>query len=183
MTRRGVQWLSAVADDPEVCRAHWADDPRRPYTLRTGHLFDVVAVGQRLGMEIFDQLERRGMPHGPVMVDHCSRQLGFFLPTRSRDRFARLVAREAETPPEYRYLDEGSFIVVPGPMPLAGDRYQWLHAPVRRPEASPLRTAALAVMLVAVSLLIERADRYGERYPTPQSVWRDERKPVVDHAE
>ncbi len=167
-----MRWLSAVADDPEVCRARWADDPRHPYMLPTGLLFDVVVIGERVGMETFDQLQRREMPLGPALTDRRSRQVGFFLPSRSRERFARFLAREAENPPpEYRYLDKGSFVVVPGPMPMASDRYQWLRAPARRPEASPLRTAALAVMLVAAAALIERADRYGEKYPDADAAY------------
>lgn len=164
MTRRGMQWLSAAAEDPEMCRARWADDPRRPYTLPTGRLFDVVVIRQQLGMETFDQLERRAMPIGPVMVDWSSQQMGFFLPTRSRERFARALERETDEAPEYRYLAEESFVVVPGPMPLSGDRYQWLRAPVRRPEATPLRTVALAVMRVGAATLLARAERYGEQY-------------------
>ncbi|MDF3293394.1 hypothetical protein [Streptomyces silvisoli] len=131
---------------------------------------------------MFDQLDRREMPLGPVVIDRGSKQLGFFLPSRSRARFARFVEREAEDPPEYRYLDEGSFIVVPGPMPLSEDRYQWLRAPVRRPEASPLRTASLAVMLVAATALIERADRYGEKYPSAEAAWAEEWEGASEHA-
>lgn len=125
-----------------MCRAHWADDPRRPYTLPTGRLFDVVVMSQRLGMETFDQLVRREMPLGPVMMDRRTKQIGFLLSSKSRARFARLLSLETATPPEYRYLDTGSFAVVPGPMPMADDRHQWLRAPIRRPEASPLRTAS-----------------------------------------
>ncbi|WP_330175082.1 bifunctional DNA primase/polymerase [Streptomyces sp. NBC_01498] len=159
-----MEWLSSVADDPELCREHWADDPRRPYALPTGVAFDAVVTEQRLGVETFDQLERRGMPVGPVLADRAGRQLGFFLPPKSKDRFERAIARETEAPPTYRYLQRESFIVVPGPISLAGDRYQWLRAPHHPPEPSPLRTVSLAVMLVASAALMERADCYGEEY-------------------
>ncbi|MGW3413728.1 hypothetical protein [Streptomyces sp. NPDC000888] len=53
---------------------------------------------------------------------------------------------------------------------LPGGRYQWLRVPVRRPEANPLRPVALATMLVAASELLARADRYGEKYPSPAAV-------------
>ncbi|GDY56653.1 hypothetical protein SVIO_072760 [Streptomyces violaceusniger] len=53
-------------------------------------------------------------------------------------------------------------IVVPGPMPLSGDRYAWLRAPMRRPEANPARLGALAAMFVAAASVVLRADRYGE---------------------
>ncbi|MFF3819420.1 bifunctional DNA primase/polymerase [Streptomyces bluensis] len=181
MTRRGIQWLSAVAEDPELCRARWADDPRQPYTLPTGRLFDVVVTNQRIGMETFDQLERRGMPVGPVMIDYGAKRMGFFLATRSRERFTRALARETDAPPEYRYRERGSFVVVPGPIPLSGDRYQWLAAPLRRPEASPLRTIALAVMLVGAADVIARADRYGERYPNAQAAYAEDVQVEATH--
>ncbi|MGW7008168.1 bifunctional DNA primase/polymerase [Streptomyces sp. NPDC054933] len=181
MTRRGIQWLSAAAEDPELCRARWADDPRQPYTLPTGRLFDVVVINQRVGMETFDQLARRGMPTGPVLIDYASKEMGFVLTSRSRDRFERALARETDDVPEYRYLDEGSFVVAPGPMPLSGDRHQWLSAPIGRPVASPLRTIALAVMFVAAAALIARVDQYGERYPSVEAAWEDEAREVEAH--
>lgn len=161
MTRRGIAWLSAAADDPAECREAWALDPRRPYPLPTGRFFDVVVIDQRVGMETFDQLDRHGMPLGPVMADWASRVTGFLLPSGSRSRFDRMVEYEATEPLEYRYLGLGSVVVAPGPMPLSGDRHAWLRAPVRRPEATTARTAALAAMFVAASALIARADRYG----------------------
>ncbi|WP_153484503.1 bifunctional DNA primase/polymerase [Streptomyces katsurahamanus] len=176
MTKRGLAWLSAAAEDPETCRAHWADDPRCPYALPAGRLFDVVTVGQNVGMEAFDQLNRRGLPLGPVMADLKAGRVGFFLTSRSRGRFERLLARQSgeRAVPSYRYLDTGSFVVSPGPMSLAGDRYQWMRAPVRRPEASPLRVVALAMMLVAAADLVERVARYGEEYPTPEAAGAEE---------
>lgn len=169
MTRWGIQWLSSAAEVPELCRASWKDDARKPYLLPTGHIFDVVAVDQRIGIETFDQLSRRRMPFGPVMADWGAGQIGFFLPPNSRERFARLVADETDDPPEYRYLDQDSFVVVPGPQALSGDRHEWLSAPIRRPLSSPVRRVALAVMLVASASLVERAERYGEEQqdPTP----------------
>ena len=164
MTRRGLEWLSVAADEPERCRAEWADDPRRPYAVSVGRLFDVVAVDQRLGIETCDQLERHGMPVGPVMADWAARQVGFFLPPGSRSCFERMVAQESADPPAYRYLGFGSILVVPGPMPLTGDRYVWLRAPARRPIGGPTQVAALAAMFVAASELVARAERYGEEH-------------------
>lgn len=162
MTKRGMAWLSAAADDPAECREAWALDPRRPYPLSTGRYFDVVVIDQRVGMETFDQLDRHGMPLGPVMADWASRVTGFLLPSGSRARFDRMVMSEADEPLEYRYLGLGSVVVTPGPMPLSGDRHAWLRAPMRRPEATTARTAALAAMFVAASALVARADRYGQ---------------------
>ncbi|MGW3646441.1 bifunctional DNA primase/polymerase [Streptomyces sp. NPDC000878] len=167
MTRRGVEWLSAAADDPAMCREMWADDPRMPCMLPSGRFFDVVTIEQRLGLETFDQLLRRGLPFGPAMVDHKARRVGFFLSSASQESFTQNLERETPTPPPYRYLSRNSVVVVPGPMPMPGDRYQWLRAPSRRPEANPLRPVALATMLVAAAELLARADRYGEQYTSP----------------
>ncbi|MFG2310138.1 bifunctional DNA primase/polymerase [Streptomyces sp. NPDC048566] len=166
MTTRGVEWLSAAADDPADCRATWEDDPRAPYALAAGRFFDVVTVEQRLGMETFDQLLHRGLPFGPVVLDYKARRVGFLLGSRSQETFVHYLAQEDGTPPTYRYLGHGSVVVVPGPMPMSGDRYQWLRAPTRRPIANPLRPVALATMLVASTELLIRVDRYGERYPS-----------------
>ncbi|MFD7403569.1 bifunctional DNA primase/polymerase [Streptomyces sp. NPDC059866] len=166
MTRRGVEWLSAAADDPAACRATWADDPRAPYMLPTGRLFDVVTVDQRIGIETFDQLLRRGLPFGPTVLDHKARRVGFFLGSKSQETFVHYLAQEEGAPPAYRYLSRDSVVVVPGPMPMSGDRYEWLRAPTRRPMANPLRPVALATMLVASAELLARVDRYGKRYPS-----------------
>ncbi|OEU86340.1 hypothetical protein DB35_13155 [Streptomyces abyssalis] len=160
MSKRGIQWLSASADDPEACREHWAADPRAPYPLSAGRYFDVVSVAQRVGLETFEQLTRHNMPMGPVVMDRSARRTGFFLPSGQRERFARMVLNETTDALSYRYLDEGSVIVAPGPMPLSADRYAWLRAPTRRPEATPARVAALAAMLVATSALVDRAEQY-----------------------
>lgn len=170
MTTRGVEWLSAAADDPAACRATWADDPRVPYALPAGRFFDVVTVEQRLGLETFDQLLRRGLPFGPAVLDHKARRVGFFLGSRSRETFTHYLDQEEGTAPEYRYLGSSSVVVVPGPMPMTGDRYQWLRAPTRRPIANPLRPVALATLLIASAELLSRVDRYGERYPSPAAL-------------
>ncbi len=147
--------------------------------LPAGRYFDVVTVDQRIGLEAFDQLVRREMPLGPVLVDHHARRVGFFLNSRWQERFSELVRRTTDAPPPYKYLSEGSLVVVPGPLPMSGDRYQWLRAPLRRPEANPLRPAALATMLVAAADLIARVDHYGEQYPTPAAVASLARKGMV----
>jgi hypothetical protein len=138
-----------------------------PYMLSAGRLFDVVTIDQRTGLETYDQLVRRELPLGPVMVDHKARRVGFFLNSRCQEAFAHFLAQETDSPPAFRYLSLDSVVVVPGPMPLPSDRYQWLRAPLRRPEANPLRPVALATMLVAAAELLARVDRYGEQYPSP----------------
>ena len=162
MTRRSVDWLSLASEDPVQFRMIWHDEPRAPQLVATGALFDVLATDEKTGTETFDQLRRRGMPVGAVMVDRAAGRMGFFLPAQSEERFGRAMARETDSPPEYRILSQGSYIVVPGPMPLTGDRFEWLNAPVHPQHGSPLQTVALAVMLAASSQLIARAEQYGQ---------------------
>lgn len=160
--RSGVQWLALAAEDAEDCRNTWQHDPRAPYVLSVGRHFELLAVDQELGMETFDQLRRRRMPVGPVMVDWAARKLGFLLSPGSRTRFLDVLSREAPKPPAHRYLSEGGVAVVPGPLTWSGDRYEWLVPPVEHLDPSPARTVALAVMLAASADLIERARHYGE---------------------
>lgn len=166
VTRLGIQWLSLAADDPLACHAAWSDNPRQPYLLAAGRIFDVVVVEERVGLETFDQLRRRKLPLGPVMADWASRQIGFFLPTRSEKKFAKLVvhesARNNSPVPAYRYLSHGGHVVAPGPMMLSGDRYEWLRAPGKRSKQGYLRGSALAAMFVSASALLACADRYSE---------------------
>ncbi|MFE2824411.1 hypothetical protein [Streptomyces sp. NPDC059271] len=99
MTTRGVEWLSAAADDSADCRATWADDPRAPYALAAGRFFDVVTVEQRLGMETFDQLLHRGLPFGPVVLDYKARRVGFLLGSRSQETLSTTSLRKMARPP------------------------------------------------------------------------------------
>lgn len=77
---------------------------------------------------------------------------------------------DTDTPPPYEYLGENSLVVAPGPVPMSGDRYQWLRAPMLPPEAHPVCVAALAAVFVAAADLIARADSYGEQYSAPAIV-------------
>ncbi|WP_206320146.1 bifunctional DNA primase/polymerase [Streptomyces zingiberis] len=171
VTRLGVQWLAVAADDGIACQATWADNPREPYLLAVGRIFEVVVIDERAGLETFDQLRRTNLPVGPVMADWASHQVGFFLPPRSEKQFANLVhcesARHNCPPPAYKYLAYGSHIVVPGPMMLSGDRFQWLRAPGKRSKRGYLRCASLAAMFVAASSLLASADRYNESAHDP----------------
>jgi hypothetical protein len=161
VTRRSIDWLSDASGDPEHFRMNWRDDPRMPQMLATGVLFDMVATDQQTGIETLDQLRRRSMPVGAVEIDRAAGLTGFLLPPGSRGLFERTVGRETDAPPSYRYLSSGSYVVLPGPMPWPGDRFEWLNALTRPQAASPLQTVALGVMLVASARLIGRAERYG----------------------
>jgi hypothetical protein len=162
MTRRSIEWLSRAADDPALCQMAWRDDPRAPYLLGAGRLFDVVATDHRTGTETLDQLRLHGMQVGPVMADRAAGRVGFLLPAGSQERFERSLAQQTEMPPAYRFLSLGSYVVAPGPMALTGDRFEWMNAPVRPQHGSPLQVVSLAVMFAAAALLIGLADSYGQ---------------------
>lgn len=162
VTRRSIDWLSQASDDPKEFRMIWRDDPRQPQLVAAGALFDVVATDQQIGIETLDQLRRREMPVGAVVIDRAASLTGFLLPTGTRGLFEGTVARETQTPPPYRFLGAGSWVVLPGPVPLPGDRFEWLN-PLARPQyASPLQAVALGVMLAAAAGLIVRAEQYGQ---------------------
>ncbi|MFF3838748.1 bifunctional DNA primase/polymerase [Streptomyces sp. NPDC001930] len=161
-TWRHIAWLSEAADDPSDCLTAWARDPRAPYPLPTGRVFDAVSVDQRVGLEALGQLLDRGLPFGPTVLDRRARRMGFLLAPRSRQHFAHRLGRGGGAVPPYRYLGHGSVVVVPGPRPVLGDRYEWLGDPTRRPSAGPLLPAVLAAVLVASTEVLGCADRYGE---------------------
>ncbi|MFG1812095.1 bifunctional DNA primase/polymerase [Streptomyces sp. NPDC049040] len=162
VTRRSIGWLSQAADDPQQFRMMWSDDPRQPQLVSAGALFDVVVTDQQVGIEALDQLRRRGMPAGAVTIDRAARCTGFLVPPGTRGLFERTVAQETALPPTYRYLSNGSYVVLPGPVPLPGDRFEWLNPLMRPQHRSPLQTVALGVMLAASARLIERAEQYGQ---------------------
>ncbi|WUH95733.1 bifunctional DNA primase/polymerase [Streptomyces sp. NBC_00433] len=162
VTRRSIEWLSEASGDPQQFRMIWSDDPRQPQVVAAGALFDVVVTAQHLGIETLDQLRRRGMPAGAALIDRAAGRTGFLVPPGTRGLFERTVARETVTPPAYRYLGDGSYVVLPGPVPLPGDRFEWLSPMLRPQHCSPLQTVALGVMLAASARLIARAERYGE---------------------
>lgn len=128
MTKRGIQWLSAAAEDPHQCRELWAADPRAPHALEAGRYFDVVVIGQRVGMETFEQLVRHNMPMGPVMLDRYAKLTGFFLPSHQRGRFAHGRTRERRT----------------APLPLTGHRRRHRRARTHAAQRRPVRLAARA---------------------------------------
>ncbi|MFD3558101.1 bifunctional DNA primase/polymerase [Streptomyces sp. NPDC058686] len=182
MTWKDVAWLSEAADDPSECRTRWALSPRAPYMLPTGRFFDVVSVDQRVGIETFDQLMRRRLLCGPIILDHGARRMGFCMASQSWQGFAGQLAQGEGTAPAYRYLSHGSVVVVPGPQPVPGDRYEWFRAPTGRPSDNPLAPVALARMLVASAELLTCADRYGMNHQTVPAFAPAEFEAVSAHA-
>lgn len=160
--RPNLEWLIAAAENPRDCRRAWGNDPRSPYPVPTGETFDLVSVDLRLGLETADLLRRRRMPLGPVALDYAARRAGFLVPTDSRQGFERQLHIETLHTPAYRYLEEGSYAVLPGPEALSADRHQWLTTPLHVTAPTQRHATALALMLVAAAELLERADRFGE---------------------
>ena len=162
---RAIGWLIETAENPEACQRAWERQPRSPYLIPTGDTFDVVSVDLRLALETADLLRRRRMPLGPAALDYTGRRAGFLVPAGSRSGFERLVHMDILRVPKYRYLDEGSYAVLPGPEALSTDRHQWLTTPPRMPNPARRHAMALALMLVAAAELLERADRFGATRP------------------
>ncbi len=158
---RGLTWLAGAADRPALCRQLWQDNPRRPGLLAAGWSFDVVIVGERLGVEAWDLLRRHRLPSGPIVVDHGASKVGFMVPTTGREVFVSVLGRLAPKGLEYQYLSSGAYFVVPGPEPHPDDPYQWLAPPAAGLEESRRPSAALAVMLGSAAWLLKRVDEWG----------------------
>jgi hypothetical protein len=156
-----MQWLVACAEDPASCREKWRNEPHQPELMPTGRYFDVVTVGERLGMEAWDLLTRHRLPRGPVVIDHAAAKIGFLVPRSGRQLFHKLISRNAPKGVPYRYLAEGSFFLVPEPEPHRESRYQWLDAPLLRPDATSRRSVALALMLSSATRLLDWVDLCG----------------------
>ncbi|WP_326596264.1 hypothetical protein [Streptomyces sp. NBC_01803] len=105
-TRTAMEWLASAAPDPEACRWEWERHPMGVALLPAGRLWDVLILVGELGHPTFDVLSRVIDRPGPVLVDHGSARVGFFVPPGTAGRWLGTGVRAA---------GRGSWIVVPHP--------------------------------------------------------------------
>ncbi|WP_328479446.1 bifunctional DNA primase/polymerase [Streptomyces sp. NBC_00377] len=104
--KTAVDWLAAVAPDPEACRWEWERNPLGVALLPAGRAWDVLTLPSELGYPTLDVLTRiLGRP-GPVLVDFGDDRMGFFVPPGTAARWLGTGIRTAGT---------GTWIVVPYP--------------------------------------------------------------------
>jgi hypothetical protein len=117
--RSAVDWLVAVAPDPDGCRFEWERNPMGVTLLPAGRAWDVLIVGADLGQPALDVLNRMADRPGPVLADFAEARVGFFVPPGTAAGWLGTGVRVAGS---------GAWIVVPYPgRPSGGVR--WLVPP------------------------------------------------------
>lgn len=127
---RGVEWLSAAATDPRLCKREW-DHGDGVALLEAGRYWDVLSVPDRLGLLTLDLLWQTSRPvPGPTLVDTAAHRVGFFLPPDPGNRWIGAGLRRA---------GRGSWVAVP---PLPGGPFRGVAgAAGRHGRAAPARHA------------------------------------------
>ncbi|MFJ8111778.1 hypothetical protein [Streptomyces sp. NPDC096132] len=145
MWERGVEWLSAAATDPRVCKREW-DQGDGIALLQAGRYWDVLSVPDRLGLLTLDLLWQPALPvPGPTLVDTAAHRVGFFLPPDPGSRWIGAGLRHAgrgswvAVPPPYRPARFLEWLVPP-------DGTGALHAPVTLELALRQANGTLAVL-------------------------------------
>ncbi|MFJ3926949.1 hypothetical protein [Streptomyces sp. NPDC090022] len=117
--RSAVEWLVAVAPDPDACRWEWERSPLGVTLLPAGRSWDVLILPGELGQLTLDVLQRLLERPGPVLADFGDSRLGFFVPAGTASRWMGTGVRGA---------GRGSWIVVPYPGRATGGA-RWLVLP------------------------------------------------------
>ncbi|WP_432027279.1 hypothetical protein [Streptomyces sp. 1222.5] len=117
--KTAVEWLAAVAPDPEACRWAWERNPLGVALLPAGKAWDVLILPGELGYPTLDVLTRILDRPGPVLVDFGDNRVGFFVPPGTAARWLGTGIRTA---------GPGTWIVVPYPG-RATRAVRWLVAP------------------------------------------------------
>lgn len=117
--KTAVEWLAAVAPDPEACRWEWERNPLGVALLPAGKAWDVLILPGELGYPTLDVLTRILDRPGPVLVDFGDNRVGFFVPPGTAARWLGTGIRTA---------GPGTWIVVPYPG-RATRAVRWLVAP------------------------------------------------------
>ncbi|MET8722105.1 MULTISPECIES: hypothetical protein [Streptomyces] len=118
-TKTAVEWLAAVAPDPESCRWEWERSPHGIALLPAGRAWDVLILPARLGYPTLDVLTRMLDRTGPVLADFGDNRVGFFVPPGTAGRWLGTGVRTAGA---------GTWIVVPHPGRTARG-VRWLVPP------------------------------------------------------
>lgn len=119
MEKRAVEWLVAVAPDPDACRREWERNPFGVALLPAGLRWDVLIVPGELGYPTLDVLTRCLDRPGPVLADFGEARMGFFVPAGTAAHWIGSGVRSAGA---------GTWIVVPYPGRATGG-VRWLVPP------------------------------------------------------
>ncbi|MFJ9040078.1 hypothetical protein ACIRF8_26275 [Streptomyces sp. NPDC102406] len=117
--KAAVEWLAAVAPDPQACRWEWERNPLGVALLPAGVRWDVLILPGELGYPTLDVLTRVIDRPGPVLADFGDARMGFFVPAGTAARWLGTGVRTAGS---------GTWIVVPYPGRARGE-VRWLVPP------------------------------------------------------
>ncbi|MFB6807149.1 hypothetical protein [Streptomyces sp. NPDC056387] len=118
-TKTAVEWLVAVAPDPDACRWEWERNPLGVALLPAGRHWDVLILPGELGQTALGVLTNLLDRPGPVLADSGEQRLGFFVPPGTASRWIATGVRGA---------GRGTWIVVPYPGRRTGGLH-WLVVP------------------------------------------------------
>ncbi|WP_328763888.1 MULTISPECIES: hypothetical protein [unclassified Streptomyces] len=117
--KSAVEWLVAVAPEPDACRWEWERNPLGVALLPAGRLWDVLILPGELGQTALDVLTQLLDRPGPVLADSGDARLGFFVPPGTASRWIGTGVRGA---------GRGTWIAVPYPGRRTGGVH-WLVVP------------------------------------------------------
>ncbi|MFG2227116.1 hypothetical protein [Streptomyces sp. NPDC048644] len=117
--KNAVDWLAAVAPDPDACREEWERNPLGVVLLPAGRRWDVLIVEGELGYPTLDVLTRVIDRPGPVLSDFGDSRMGFFVPPGTASRWLGTGVRAAGA---------GTWIVTPYPGRATGG-VRWIVPP------------------------------------------------------
>ena len=78
--RIAMEWLVAVAPDPDACRREWERNQHGIALLPAGRRWDVLILPGELAYPTLDVLTRLVDRPGPVLAGFGESRMGFFVP-------------------------------------------------------------------------------------------------------
>lgn len=143
---RSQVWQRQATVDTDTLARWWLTDPDANIVLPTGRVFDVFDVPAKAGQAALDQMEREGVPVGPVAAHGEERYL-FFVATRGapvdEDEWwschLDTVPESIEDSPGMRWHCRDSYVLAPPSALPFGRTVTWAREPQGAPLPDPVR--------------------------------------------
>jgi hypothetical protein len=143
---RSQVWQRQATVDADTLARWWVTDPDANIVLPTGRVFDVFDVPAKAGQAALDQMEREGVPVGPV-ANHGDERYLFFVATRGAPvdedewwscHLDTVPESVAETP-GMRWHCRDSYVVAPPSVLPFGGEVTWVNSPQDAALPDPVR--------------------------------------------